>query len=128
VEHAPPLFLRSSDLIHSMCDTLQFWVFIQILGIHDFNLPSNSEDESSLGGDSSGEDYPRYDLGCGFLQPWSWVYRLAYGSSPAGEPCLSLPSSGRGGFLVHDGVGWHWPSNPRLFMPNGPNHRAPLAF
>jgi hypothetical protein len=124
----PPLFLRSSDLIHSMCDTLQFWVFIQILGIHDFNLPSNSEDESSLGGDSSGEDYPRYDLGCGFLQPWSWVYRLAYGSSAAGEPCPSLPSSGRGGFLVHDGVGWHWPSNPRLFVPNGPNHRAPLAF
>jgi hypothetical protein len=69
VECAPPLFLRASKIIHSKCDTLQFQVFIRILEIHDFNIPSKLESDSSSEGDSSGEDYPDYNPGRGMLQP-----------------------------------------------------------
>jgi hypothetical protein len=67
MECATPLFLRSSEIIHSKWVTSQFWVFIQIWEIHDFNRPSDSENDSSLGGDWSGEDYLDCDLGCSFL-------------------------------------------------------------
>jgi hypothetical protein len=92
-----------------MCDTLQFRVFIKILEIRDFNLPSNSEGESSSGGDSSEEDYLGFDPGCGLLQPWPRVYRLASGSSPVGDPWPSLPSArGEGGSR------W-WPVAPMTY-------------
>jgi hypothetical protein len=60
---------------------LQFRVFIRILEIHDFNLPSDSEGSSSSEGDFDEEDYPRNNPDRGFLQP-----------SSAGDPWLSLPS------------------------------------
>jgi hypothetical protein len=61
VERMQPLFLGSSEIVHSKCDTLQFRVFIRILEIHDFNLPSDSKGDSSSGQDSSEEDYLGYD-------------------------------------------------------------------
>jgi hypothetical protein len=67
MECAMPLFLRSSEIIHSKWVTSQFRVFIQIWEIHDFNRPNDFENDSSLGGDWSGEDYLDCDLGCSFL-------------------------------------------------------------
>jgi hypothetical protein len=107
---APPLFLRSSEIIHSKCDTLQFRVFIRILEIHDFNLPNDSEGDSTSGGDSSEEDYLGYDPGRGLLQPWPRVYRPTSRSSPAWDPWPSLPSAGGGAswhVMVPGSVGLH---------------------
>jgi hypothetical protein len=61
MERMPPLFLGSNEIIHSKCDTLQFRVFIRILEIHDFNLPSDSKGNSSSRWDSGEEDYLGYD-------------------------------------------------------------------
>jgi hypothetical protein len=40
VEAEPPLFIRSSEVIHLKCDLLHFHVFIRILKVHDFNPPA----------------------------------------------------------------------------------------
>jgi hypothetical protein len=37
IEPPPPLFLRSTEIIHSSCDLLHFWVFIRILEVNDIN-------------------------------------------------------------------------------------------
>jgi hypothetical protein len=42
----PPVFLRMSEIMNTKCDTLQHRVFIQVIEVHDFNLPE---------GDSSGD-------------------------------------------------------------------------
>jgi hypothetical protein len=60
---------------------LQFRVFIRILEIHDFNLPSDSEGSSSSERDFNEEDYLGNNPDRGFLQP-----------SLVGDPWLSLPS------------------------------------
>jgi hypothetical protein len=41
IEAKPPLFIRSSEVIHAKSDLLHFCVFIRILDVHDFNLPSS---------------------------------------------------------------------------------------
>jgi hypothetical protein len=39
VKVAPPLFIQSSEVVHSKCDLLHFCAFIHILEVHDFNPP-----------------------------------------------------------------------------------------
>jgi hypothetical protein len=92
VECKPPLFLRASEIIDSKCDTLQFRVFILILEIHDFNVPKNSEGESSSESDSSRGDYPGYDPDHGNLNPWPRVYRIDTSRSSSHDLCLLLLS------------------------------------
>jgi hypothetical protein len=98
VESKLPLFLRVSEILHSMCDLLHFRAFIRLLEVHDFNLPSDcSGDDYRLpSSDSSDEDYPGYDPGRGILNPCPKVSRLATGSSPTGEFWPSLPTAGGG--------------------------------
>jgi hypothetical protein len=56
LECEPPLFLSSSELIHSRCDTLQFCVFVCVLEVHDYTIPEGSNDDSSnSNGDSSAD-------------------------------------------------------------------------
>jgi hypothetical protein len=129
VECAPPLFLRASKIIHSKCDTLQFQVFIRILEIHDFNIPSNSESDSSSEGDSSGEDYPDYNTGRGMLQPWPQVYHIATGSAPTGDLWPSLPMVG--GCLLAHGDGerhQHWSCQVLSHAGPGMHARGQLLF
>jgi hypothetical protein len=40
-----PLFLRAEELMHSKQDTLQFWVFVHVLEVHDFTISESSSDE-----------------------------------------------------------------------------------
>jgi hypothetical protein len=40
-----PLFLCASEIIHSRQDNLQFQVFIELLEVHDFSLPSHHGDD-----------------------------------------------------------------------------------
>jgi hypothetical protein len=59
VEQQPPLFLRSSKIIHSKCDTHGFRIFIKIIEIHDFSPPVDSDgDSSDPGSISSGDRLP----------------------------------------------------------------------
>jgi hypothetical protein len=39
------LFLRAEELMHSKQDTLQFWVFVHVLEVHDFTISESSSDE-----------------------------------------------------------------------------------
>jgi hypothetical protein len=93
-----PLFLRVSEILHSMCDLLHFRAFVRLLEVHDFNLPSgcSGDDYRLPSNDSSDEDYPGYDPGRGILNPCPKVSRLATGSSPTGDFWLSLPTASGG--------------------------------
>jgi hypothetical protein len=101
MEAAPPLFLRASEIIHNKCDLLHFRAFVHILEIHDFFTPASFDDEGGAGESSLEEDYSNYDLGRGILQPWSRVHRLAFGHDAAGDPWLSLPTTGGGASWSH---------------------------
>jgi hypothetical protein len=56
IDRHPPLFLRSSEIVHSKRDTLGFRVFMKIIEIHNFSPPAYSEDDSSDPGSDSGGD------------------------------------------------------------------------
>jgi hypothetical protein len=108
IERESLLFLRASEVIHSMCNLLHFRAYIRVLETHDFTPPADFDDEGNHGGSSSSseEDYPVYDPRCGILQPWPRVHKLAPGRSPSGEPWLSLSSAG-------GRVSWLWCPRPR---------------
>jgi hypothetical protein len=139
VERAPPVFLRSSEIIYSKCVTLQFRVLIQILDIHVFHIPSDSNGDSSSRGDSSSEYYPDYDPDHGFQQPW--LYRLTSFQPGWGSLVIialtgddtSWSTVSLGGAVFHR-LGHVRPTGPsgalacrggaRVLSPTG----APLAF
>jgi hypothetical protein len=76
IEHAPPLFLSSSELVHSKCDTLQFRIFIRVLEVHDYSIPEDSDDDPSESSDDSGGDGipgPQPSLGSS-LFPWWRIF------------------------------------------------------
>jgi hypothetical protein len=60
IEAEPPLFLCTSEIIHSKCDLLHFRAFIQIVEVHDFTPPNDSSDDEGRppSSDSSGDEYP----------------------------------------------------------------------
>jgi hypothetical protein len=92
MERQLPLFLRSSEIIHSKHDTIGFWVFIKIIEIHDFSPTEDSSDDSSDPcSDSDGLPGPR---GSGDILQWLCIYRLTGESSLAEEPWPSLPQTG----------------------------------
>jgi hypothetical protein len=96
VEHAP-LFIWSSELIHSKCDKLQFCVFIQVLEVHDYTILDDSDDDPSGSSDDSGGDGLPIPLASSSLCPWPCIYRVADDwVSPSGEAWPSLPNHGGG--------------------------------
>jgi hypothetical protein len=102
VEREPPLFLRSSELIHSSCDTLQFRVFNCVLKVHDYTITEDSDDDRS---DPNTDGLPEPEPSAGSsLRLWPRIYRVAGdGVSPFGEPWPTLAG--------HDGgVAWAMPS------------------
>ncbi|OEL16658.1 hypothetical protein BAE44_0022323, partial [Dichanthelium oligosanthes] len=100
-EGLPPLLLRASELILSKRDALQFSVVIRLLEIHDFNLPSDSDDSQGSSGSSGADGLPR--AGTTHLTPWPKIYNLAGGPSSSREPWPSLPRTG-------GGVSWSLPA------------------
>jgi hypothetical protein len=59
VEREPSLFIRSLGLIHLWCDTLQFWVFVRVLEVHDYTIPKHSSDDPfDPSGDSGADGIP----------------------------------------------------------------------
>jgi hypothetical protein len=38
INHTPLVFISSSELVCSKCDTLQFRVFIRVLEVHDYTI------------------------------------------------------------------------------------------
>ncbi|OEL22976.1 hypothetical protein BAE44_0016005, partial [Dichanthelium oligosanthes] len=93
-EGAPPLFLRATELIHSRRDALHYRVVVRILELHDFSLPSDSDDSPRSSGSSGADGLPTAEPGRS--QPWPRIYRGAEGPSSTGEPRPSLPTSGGG--------------------------------
>jgi hypothetical protein len=93
VEVVPPLFMRSSEIVHSKCDLLHFRAFVHILKVHDFTPPSDSSDNDDhpSSSDSSNDGYPSYDPNRGILRPRPRVSKHGTGSSPTGEPWPFLP-------------------------------------
>jgi hypothetical protein len=99
VEREPPLFIRTSELIHSKCDTLQFCVFVRVLKVHDYIILEDSSDDSSdSSADSSIDGIPRAQASLGSsLCPWPKIYWVADNRvSPSGDACPSLHSHGGG--------------------------------
>jgi hypothetical protein len=47
IDHAPLVFISSSELVCSKCDTLQFRVFIRVLEVHDYTILEDSTDDPS---------------------------------------------------------------------------------
>jgi hypothetical protein len=98
VEHTLPLFIQASELIHFKSDTVQFWVIIRVIEVHDFTIPPNSDDdvlESSDDSVGNGILGPEPSLSTS-LRPWMKTYRLANDLAPLGEVWSSLPSHGGG--------------------------------
>jgi hypothetical protein len=92
MERQPPLFLRSSEIIHSKRDRLGFRVFIKIIEIHDFSPTEDSGDDSSdPSSDSDGLPGPGES---GDILQWLCIYRLMGELSPSGEPWPSLSQTG----------------------------------
>ncbi|OEL38323.1 hypothetical protein BAE44_0000658 [Dichanthelium oligosanthes] len=92
VEGESPLFLRASELVHSKRDSLQFIAIVHLLEVHDFSLPSDSNDSSGSSDSSGADGLPR--SGSTHLKPWPRMYNLAGRLSPSGEPWPSLPRTG----------------------------------
>ncbi|OEL17342.1 hypothetical protein BAE44_0021639 [Dichanthelium oligosanthes] len=83
----------------------QFSVVVRILEIHDFNLPSDSDDSHGSSGSSGADGLPQ--AGTIHLAPWPKIYNLAGGPSSSGEPWPSLPRTG-------GGVSWSSPAKTAL--------------
>jgi hypothetical protein len=95
----PPLFTLVEEIIHSKQDTLQFWVFVHVLKVHDFIVLEEYDDERLPCLDSSddGDDvYRGYDVGRGLLTPWLRIFRLADEGDESGRLLPSLPHHGGG--------------------------------
>jgi hypothetical protein len=99
IECTPPLFVSSSELVHSKCNTLKFLVFIRVLEVHDYTIREDSDDDpSEFSDDSVSDGLPRLQASLrSFLLPWpkiNWVTddRVL----PSGEPWSTLPSHGGG--------------------------------
>jgi hypothetical protein len=76
IEHAPPLFINASEVIHSKCDMLQFCIFVRVLEVHDYSITEDSDDDpSDSSGDSGVEGLPRPPTGSS-LRPWPRIYRV----------------------------------------------------
>jgi hypothetical protein len=87
VVRQPPLFLCASELVHSKKDTLQHRAFIQVLEVHDFTTPedSDSDGRSSSSDSSNSSGDAEFVLGHGSLRPWTTVHRFMSGSTPEGD-------------------------------------------
>jgi hypothetical protein len=92
-----PLFIRSSEVIHEKSDLLHFCAFIRVLEVHDFNLPSSSEEDGGLSGyDCSDDEYPGHVPIPAILHPWPSVHSFVGSISPSGDPSSALHVYDRG--------------------------------
>jgi hypothetical protein len=98
VERAPPLFISTSEVVHSRCDMLQFHIFIRVLEVHDYSIVEGSDDDpSDCSDDFCCNGLLRPPTGSS-LCPWPHIYWVAGDRVlPSGESWPSLPSHGGGG-------------------------------
>jgi hypothetical protein len=70
----------------------------EVIEIHDFTIPDDSDDDISESSDDSGGDgYPVLQPSLStLLQPWPRIYRLVGDSSPVGEAWPRFLTSGVG--------------------------------
>jgi hypothetical protein len=92
----PPVFLHMSEIMNTKCDTLQHRVFIQVIEVHDFNLPEgDSSGDSGLdSNDSDADGAPGFSSVTSSLRPWPRIYRFMRAANPSSAPCPSLPCHG----------------------------------
>jgi hypothetical protein len=87
------LFLCASEIIHSSSELLHYQEVISILEVHDFSTPPSSDSDGSSGSSSSGEEYPSYNPGRGFLNSWLATRHLVSGADPSRVSWPSLPAA-----------------------------------
>jgi hypothetical protein len=93
---SPPLFIPTSDIIHSKRDTLQHKVLIKIVEVHDFTplLDFDPDGDGDSSTDDSVSDVLLGPILSSSLRPWPRIFRLTGKSLAADGRWLSLPHQG----------------------------------